>query len=291
MTPAISSQRLRLGIMCLAAATFVFSCLDAFTKIYANTYPIEFTLMIRFWVFAAMTLVVAARSPGGIRQAIQPRRPWLQALRGTLLFIEIAAVAESFKTMGMADMQAIIQLYPLIIMVMAVFILHERIGWQQWVATALGFGGLLIIVRPGFAAFPVGALWVLVSAVFYALYLVLTRLASATDTPATNFLSVGIVGMILSTLVGIPHITPIAPQDWLGIAGLCLTGVGGHFLIIKALQYAPAGVLQPFNYLQLIWSTLMGYLVFGAIPDGWTLVGGGIIGLSGLYALSLTPKD
>ena len=277
-----------MGIACVILASLLFTGLDALTKHYSTRVPIPFTLMIRFWAFSGLTLIVAARSPGGLRGAVRSRRPLIQILRGILLLAEVYAVAVSFKTIPLADMQSLFALYPLIVMVMAVFLLREHIVWQQWLAAAVGFGGLLIVVRPGFAQVPPQTLWVLAASVTYALYNVLTRMVGESDTPATTFLYTGMVGFVLTTSTGAFAWTSIPLADWLGIAALCLTGVLGHMLVIRSLHFAPASVLQPFNYLQLIWSTIMGYLAFGAIPDGWTVVGGAVVALSGLYALTRT---
>lgn len=286
MTPAHIARHYRLGIACVILASLLFTGLDALTKHFSTRIPIPFTLMIRYWAFAGLTLAIAARSPGGVRAAIRSKRPVIQSVRGLLLLGEIYAIAESFKTIPLADMQSMFALYPLIIMVMAVFVLKEYIRWQNWLAASVGFCGLLIVVRPGFATIHPETVLVLSASVMYALYNVLTRMVGQVDTPATTFLYTGLVGMVITTGMGVFQWTPIAAADWIGIAGLCMTGVLGHMLVIRSLHYAPASVLQPFNYLQLIWSTIMGYLAFGAIPDLWTVVGGAIVALSGLYALT-----
>lgn len=290
VTTAPANSRLRIGIACLIGATLIFSIQDALTKHLASLYPIPFILMVRFWAFALMTIFIAAKSQIGLIGAIKSKRPWIQVIRGTLLISEIFAVAASFRTMPMADMQAIFSVYPLLIMVMAVFILKERIRWQQWLATFFGFVGLLVIVRPGTMEIHAGLIWVLVSAVLYAFYNVLTRLVGLIDNAATTFLYTGVIGCLLSSAAGSVYWTPMPPADWMWLIMLTLCGILGHFLIIKSLEFAPASVLQPFNYLQLIWETALGYMIFNAVPDHWTIIGGVIVGLSGLYALSRTRK-
>ncbi|MBK1663920.1 EamA family transporter [Rhodospirillum rubrum] len=283
--PPGRAPQIRLGVACLVGATVIFAFQDGITKYLASHYPIPFIVMVRYWAFALFAIALVARQPGGVKAATRSKRPILQSLRALLLVSEIGLVALAFRHMGLAEVQSIFAVYPLLVMAMAIVLLGERVGWRRWVATGVGFIGLLIIVRPGVGTFEPAALYSLASATMYALYTVLTRMVSADDSAGTTFLYTGVVGAILVTLFGGAHWTAMSGVDWGWMALLALFGMSSHFLLIKALEYAPASVLQPYNYLSLVWSGIVGYLVFHNIPDLPTFIGGAVIVGSGLYVL------
>lgn len=285
-TPQTGSATAGRGIACLIVATMIFAAQDALTKHLATSYPVPLIVMVRFWAFAAFAIIVASRRAGGIRNGVKSRRPFIQCLRGLLLVAEIGAMAYAFRYMGLADVQAMFSIYPLLVTALAIPILGERVGWRRWTATFVGFAGLLVILRPGFGVMEFAALVAIASALGYALYNVLTRLVSQDDGAGTTFLYTGVVGALAVSCVGPFYWVPIAPVDWGWLGLLALTGVLAHFLLIKALELASASTLQPFNYFLLIWSVMVGYIVFGDIPDGWTFLGAAIIVASGLYVFS-----
>ncbi|WP_413204904.1 DMT family transporter [Rhodospirillum sp. A1_3_36] len=274
-----------LGIAFLVMATLIFAFQDAVTKHLASQYPVSFIVMVRYWAFALFALAVARRQSGGLSGALHCKRPVLQSLRGVLLVAEIACMATAFRFLGLAETQAVFSIYPLLIMALAIPILGERVGWRRAMATGIGFVGLLVILRPGLAAFDPAALFAVAAALLYALYNVLTRLVSGSDLAGTTILFTAVVGAVLSTVMGAWSWTEMPATDWGWLALLALFGVTAHVLLIKALEFTPASVLQPFNYLLLVWSVGVGYLVFGDIPDFWTVFGGVMIVGSGLYAL------
>jgi drug/metabolite transporter (DMT)-like permease len=274
-----------LGVAFLVMATLIFAFQDAVTKHLASQYPVSFIVMVRYWAFALFALAVARRQSGGLSGALRCKRPVLQSLRGLLLVAEIACMATAFRFLGLAETQAVFSIYPLLIMALAIPILGERVGWRRAMATGIGFVGLLVILRPGLAAFDPAALFAVAAALIYALYNVLTRLVSASDPAGTTILFTAVVGAVISTAIGSWSWTEMPPADWGWLALLALFGVTAHVLLIKALEFTPASVLQPFNYLLLVWSVGVGYLVFGDIPDFWTVFGGMMIVGSGLYAL------
>ncbi|MCF8480266.1 MAG: DMT family transporter [Rhodospirillum sp.] len=274
-----------LGIACLIAATLIFAFQDAVTKHLSSHYPVPFIVMLRYWAFALFAMTIARRQAGGLSGALRCQRPILQSLRGVLLVAEIACMAMAFRFLGLAETQAVFSIYPLLIMAMAIPILGERVGWRRALATGVGFIGLLVILRPGLEAFDPAALFAVSAALLYALYNVLTRLVSGTDSAATTILFTAVVGALISSLSGPWFWAEMPAADWGWTALLALFGITAHVLLIKALEFTPASVLQPFNYLLLVWSVGVGYLVFGDIPDFWTVLGGALIVGSGLYVL------
>jgi drug/metabolite transporter (DMT)-like permease len=149
----------------------------------------------------------------------------------------------------------------------------------------VGFAGTLVILRPGLELFEVSALIPLSAALAFAVYNLITRLVSREDGFTTNILYMAAVGAVASTVFGLPAWQPPSPGEWGLMAVLSVSGIVAHLLLIKALAYAPAGVLQPFNYSLLVFAMLIGLLVFGEFPDAWTLVGAALVVAGGCYAI------
>ncbi|WP_297322385.1 DMT family transporter [uncultured Bartonella sp.] len=264
-------------------ATVIFACQDAMTKTLVHNYPATFIVMIRYWVFFLAGAYMVKTASGGFIANIKSKRPFIQCLRGLLLLSELIAIALAFRVMGLAEATSIFQSYPLFGTVIAVFLLKEKVGWRRVLALVVGFFGILIMLRPGSGVLSVGAVWALIAAIFFALYMALTRLVGGIDKPQTSFFYVGLVGLVVMN-IGQPFfwVRMESHYVWILVA-LCITSVVGHFLMIKALSIAPLTVVQPFNYLQLVWSVIIGYIVFGDMPDGLTLVGAALVVGSGLF--------
>jgi drug/metabolite transporter (DMT)-like permease len=277
-------DKIRLGIMLCLVALFMFSTQDAMTKILIRDFDAAQFVMVRFWVFALFATVLAARR-GGVVAAAKAKRPLLQIGRCVLLVVEIAVFATGLRYLGLADMHATFATFPLMATAMAPFLLGERVGWRRWSAVVVGFVGALIIIRPGMGVFQPVVLIPLASALMFALYHIMTRLGAQADSAYTSLLYLGWVGAIFSTPFGIMAWKPPTAEAWMYMAALSVTGLIAHMLLILALEYAPASTLQPLNYILLVWATLMGYLLFGQLPDGLTLIGGAVIVSSGLFVM------
>lgn len=167
---------------------------------------------------------------------------------------------------------------------LSVPILGEHVGPRRWAAVGIGFVGVLIVVRPGTDVFDPAAFVALFAGAVYALYLVLTRLLSRTDRSDAIALSTAWIGLgVFSVALPFDFRMPTGEQALL-LACVALAGTIGHRLIIVAFSRAPASTLQPFTYLQVVWATAAGLVVFGHLPDGVTLAGAAVIVASGLYA-------
>ncbi|MBE7183410.1 MAG: DMT family transporter [Methylobacterium mesophilicum] len=283
-TDIVDRARLRQGILFSLFAIFVFSTQDVATKLLvANHSPFQITMM-RFWAFAAMTLVIVARS-GGIRAAFASKRPVLQILRPIILVADIWCFAFATFYLPLAELQAIILIYPLLVTVIAVPVLGERVGIFRISAVVVGFLGALLIVRPGGLPLGVGVLFAVIAAVSYALYIVLTRKVSATDSTATSMAYVGAVGFLMTTAVGIFFWQTPDARSLMLLVYIMATSCVAHGLLVVALGMAPASLLQPFNYTALPWGILFGYLVFGQMIDPIGLLGAVIIVGAGIVVL------
>ncbi|MGU3576135.1 DMT family transporter [Brucellaceae bacterium C25G] len=280
----------KIGIALLIGATIIFAMQDAITKHLVADYPITFIIMVRYWVFFAVGTIMASRAESGFKQTLKTKKPFIQLARGLILVFEIAMVGLAFKTMGLAEVIALFQSYPLFVTALAAIFLGEKVGWRRWLALTIGFGGILVILRPGSGVMEFGAIYTVLAAIAYALYQILTRVSGNSDSAVTSFFYVGAVGAGLMTL-GLPFFwISMAPVDliWLGV--LCIMAMTAHFFLIKALSLAPATLLQPFNYLQLVWSVIVGWIVFRDMPDMWTFIGGFIVVGSGLFVFYREQK-
>ncbi|MCY1527275.1 Riboflavin transporter [compost metagenome] len=188
------------------------------------------------------------------------------------------------KYLGLAESHALFAVFPLLTLALAGLVLRELIGLRHWIAAIVGFAGTLVILRPGIGIFDPAALIPLLAASTFAAYNLLSRRISQTDSFATNMLYMSVVGTVVSTCFGLPAWLQPTPVEWALLGVYSVAGMVGHLLLIKALECAPAAVLQPFNYTLLVFATLVGLLMFGEFPDIYTVAGGALVLAGGLYA-------
>lgn len=275
----------QLGIVLMIATTFVFAVQDGISRHLAGEYNVLMVVMIRYWFFAAFVIAIAARNAGGVRQAAQTKQLPLQIFRGALLAIEICVMVGAFVLLGLIESHAIFAAYPLIIAALSGPILGESVGWRRWVAIAIGFIGVLIILQPGVTVFAPAAIVPLISALMFALYGLLTRYAARKDSAATSFFWTGVTGSVVMTIIGVWFWEPMSGPDWAWMATLCVTGALGHYLLIRCYELAEASSLQPFAYLQLVFASALGLFVFGETLETNVVIGATIVVAAGLFTL------
>ena len=274
----------RLGIALMVATTAVFAAQDGISRHLASEYNVMMVVMVRYWFFAAFVVALAVRK-AGLRAAAATRRPLLQAGRGVLLAAEICVMVSAFALLGLVESHAVFAVYPLIVVALSGPLLGERVGWRRWTAVALGFAGVLVILAPGAGVFSPLVLIPLLSAAMFAAYNLLTRLAARTDSTETSFFWTGTVGAAFMTVAGVWFWEPMTPADWAWMATLCVTGVTGHWLLIRTYAAAEASVVQPFAYLQLVFASAIGVAVFAEAVRWNVLVGGALVIAAGLFTL------
>jgi len=281
----VTSDRTGLGITLMIVTMLIFAAQDGVSRYLAETYNTVTVVMIRYWFLAVFVIVWASVRSGGIARVAASKRPVLQILRSILLVGEILVMVTGFVRLGLSASHAIFACFPLIVTAFSVAFLGEAVGWRRWSAVAMGFVGVLIILRPGFQVVSPDALIPLLAAVMFATYHVLTRFVSRTDKPETSFFWTGVAGAAAISLVGPFFWDPMMGADWGWMALLCILSALGHFLLIQALTFAEASTIQPYSYLQLLFASLVGVIVFGEVVDGWTLLGGTVIVAAGLFAM------
>ncbi len=280
----------RLGILLMIATTFVFAVQDGISRHLAGNYNVMMIVMIRYWFFAAFVITIATRQSGSIRAAAATKQPILQITRGTLLALEICIMVSAFVLLGLVESHAIFACYPLLIAALSGPVLGEQVGWRRWTAIGIGFVGVLVILQPGYAVFAPAAVVPLASAFMFALYGLLTRYAARKDTTATSFFWTGTSGAVVMTIAGVWYWEPMSATDWQWMAILCVTGAGGHWLLIKTYEVAEASAVQPFAYLQLVFASAIGIFLLGETLRPNVALGAAIVVSAGLFTLWRAKK-
>ena len=286
-TPNLREQtnNVPLGIILMIATTVVFALQDGISRHLAGEYNVLMVVMIRYWFFAAFVIALAVRTAGGIRAAARTDQPGIQVTRALLLVVEICVAVLGFTILGLVDSHAVFACYPLLIAALSGPILGEKVGWRRWSAIGVGFIGILIILQPGLGVFDPWAVIPLISAAMFAVYGLLNRYAARRDSTATSFFWTGTVGAVFMTLTGVWFWEPMHMTDWGWMATLCVSGVLGHWLLIRCYEAAEASAVQPFAYFQLVFAAALGMAVFGETLRANVVIGAGIIVAAGLFTL------
>jgi drug/metabolite transporter (DMT)-like permease len=266
-----------IGLVLLAVA--LFSVMDALSKILAERLdPVE-VVWGRYLAILALLAPLLLHRP---RFAVA-RRPGLQLLRGVSVLGAALFFIAGLARMPLADASAIGFASPLLVTALSVPLLGEQVGPRRWSAVALGFAGVLVVIRPGSGAIGAVALLPLLSAACWAFSIVITRRMGGLDAPLTTLFYSTVIGLVLSSLV-LPLVWRSASlNDWAIMAAMALLSAVGQYLLIAGLSRGAASLLASFSYSQIIWSTWLGYLVFGTKPTVWTWCGAALIMAGGVY--------
>ena len=266
--------------MCLIA------CGDALAKTLTQTYSITQVLWVRTWPLLLLALALSGRGGVlGLVLALRSRRPGLQVGRALLLASEMAVFMLAFRSLPLAEVTAVAATAPLVVTALAVPLLGERVGPHRWAAVAVGFLGVLLVVRPG-GGFGAAMLLPVAGVLMWGLYQVLLRLVSRQDSHQTTLAYTAVVVFLALGLLAPLSWRAPSPTDWLWLLALGLIHGLGHYALIRALAGADASLLQPFNYTQIVWAMGLGLIFFGQFPDAWALAGTAMIVAGGLYALA-----
>jgi len=283
--PTHEQRRQRLigiGLMCGAVADF--ACLDAIGKYLGTRMDVLQVVSVRYASAFLLTLLVS--NPIVQRGLLQTARPRLQVGRAVLLLGSTFFNFMAFRYLQLDEALAILFSTPFMVAILAGPMLGEWVGWRRWIAIGVGLLGVLVVVRPGLGGLQWAALLSGASAVCYAFYSITTRMLARYDSSQTT--------LFYSNMLGMAITLPILPFVWVPpdsiLVGVLMVAMGafgafGHYLLIVAHRHAPASVLSPFMYTQLIWATAFGFFVFGNVPNQWTLTGAAIVIASGLYLL------
>jgi drug/metabolite transporter (DMT)-like permease len=283
--PAANDPRARLiGIGLMCGALVLFACLDTIAKWLTGHLPTLEIVWARYASHFVLSLFVV--NPWTMPGLFATDRPWLQIARSALLFGSTVFNFIALRYLQLDQTAAISFTAPFFIALLAGPLLGEWIHWRRWIAIIIGFCGVLLIARPGFGGIHPAAIFSILSMICYALYNVSTRFLAGFDSTGTTAFYTALVGFVAASLP-LPAVW-IPPTEPLVIAGMLAVGAFGwigHLFLILAHRYAPAPVLAPYTYTQIVWYVAGGFLVFGDLPNGYTLMGAAVVIASGLYLL------
>jgi len=269
------------GIVLVLLSTVFLGTSDVTSKYLSSTLPSVEIAWIRFVVF--VLIMVPAMLPGTPLYALHTHRLGLQLMRGVALLGSSLFFISGLRYLPIAEASATGFVSPLFVTALSIVFLGERVGIRRWIATAVGLIGVLIILRPGTGAFHPAAFFPIVSALAWASTLIMTRMMSGREHAVTTMTYSAIAGvLILSALLPFAWVMPSRHDILFGIL-VGVASTAGQWIVVLAFRYADASVLAPFSYSQLLWVSILGFLVFGEVPDVWTIAGAAFIVASGLY--------
>lgn len=278
----------RRGVLFMLAALAVLPVMDAIAKALTQRYPVLQVAWARF--FFAFLVLLPFTPRASLALLLRPPRLGLQLARSLCMVLAVLLFFTTLRYLPLADTLAICFLYPLVMIALAALFLGEPVGRRRWIAAFVGFLGALVVIRPGFALFHPAALLGLLTSVVFAGFAALTRKLAASAPPA--------VLLVWGTLIGTIVLSLLAPLAWVvpravDLALMLLMGLSGavgHLLLLKAFEAAPAVVLAPVAYVEIVGAIMLGWLVFCDLPDAATWTGTAIICAAGVYvALGAPP--
>jgi drug/metabolite transporter (DMT)-like permease len=268
-------------MLCIASL-FLFACMDTTTKYLAATYNVPMIVAVRY--LGNLLLMVALLGPTHRQELVRTDRTALVLVRAACLAFTSLLIGLALQRMPVAETTAINFIAPLVVVLLARPLLGERIGRWGWAAALLGFGGVMLIVRPGSGLNPTGVMLALTAVGAGAAYQLLSRVLVDSERTLAMLFYTALLGSVLFGLA-LPwtmHGRTPGGLELLLFLSLGVYGGLGHFLFTKAYRHASASVLAPLTYLQLLWAGLLGWLIFRHVPDGISLLGMVTVTVSGL---------
>lgn len=303
--PADELRRQQTGLALMVGAMLYLPLIDVFAKLLGSgggeiaarldlgpPVPALEIAWARLVIQAALVTPILLLVAG--RRGLRPNRPALSALRGVLIAMATGLFFTGLQFLSIAECISIFFVEPLFLTVLSSVVLGEPIGWRRVSAVLVGLAGALLIIQPRFVEIGWPALLPLGAALCFAFYLLLTKILAANENALTLHLWAGGAGGLLMTLAliagaasGQAELTPIWPTErqlYLMLA-LGLVATSGHFLVVLAFRHAPASLLAPFQYIEIVSATLLGYFVFSEFPGPLSWLGVAIIVGSGVFVI------
>ena len=269
------------GIGLMLAGMMLMPVMDGTAKYLAARYPVAEVIWARYFFHLIVMVPVILWRYGP--RACWPNKPLLQLVRGGLMLGSSFFFVFAIRHMPLADALTLVFVAPLVVTALSPFLLGERVDGKRWLAVAVGFSGAVIIIRPGFGIMQSSAFLALGAGCTYAFYLIATRKLAGSAPPLVTLTYTALLGgVILAAFMPAVWVAPgLADLGRMVLMGL--VSAGGHLLLIMAFDRAPASVLAPFFYSQIVMATVFGFFVFGDFPDGLTWLGIAVIVSSGVY--------
>lgn len=265
-----------LGMFCLVLN-------DALAKWLTDHYSPLQIVFLRSLI--AVPMIAAIGLMLGGRASLRTSHLRIHAVRGLLAIGAAYTFFQGLKILPLAEATSLAFAAPIFVTALSVPLLRERVGWRRWLAVLVGFVGVLVIVRPGAAAFQPASLLIVAAALFYALFMISARWIRLEENVWTMMFYVALFPLLYSALV-VPLIwAPVVLDHMPYVAAMAVVGTVGVTLIGQAFRLSPAAVVAPFDYTALIWASLFGWLIWGELPDIWTYAGAAVIVTSGIYII------
>lgn len=285
LAPSAATHTPLRGILLMLLAVFLFVIMDATGKALTADYSIWQISWARYMFHLAILPLFFRRQ--SVTSVLRTSRLKLQLLRSALMLGSTVFFFAAVSYIPLAEATAIGFVSPLMVAAFSVPLLGEKVGPRRWAAVIVGFLAVMLIIRPGFGMIHWACLLPLVSALCFALYQITTRILSRHDSSVTTLAHSVSVGMLVTTIV------VFMPGQWRNpdlqgwILMILVGAIGGiaHYILIRALTLAPAALLAPFVYLQLVWAAIVGFIWFGDVPGWSTLAGTAVLATSGLYVM------
>ena len=268
--------------MCLGVALIAVQ--EALAKYLGESLPMLQVIGARY--IGHLFLMIIILMPTNGWSVLKAKRPAVQIGRSVLLLIDTGLFFFSLTLIGLAEATAIFFSVPILVVLLSIPFLGERVGWRRLLAVLIGFVGMLVIIRPGTGVVGIGAMLTFGAAICASLFNIITRkLADEDPLPVTMFYT-ALVGASI-VIFSLPFVweSPLGWQQWAGLAAIGLFGGAAHCAMIASHAFAPASAVAPFMYSQIFWAIGFGYLLFDALPDEYTILGGIIVVVSGIYLL------
>lgn len=283
-TPPQQTNNSKLGLAYMAGGMALFAATDAIAKLLTETLPaIQIVWSRQCGLLIGILIVIAIHGLKVLRTTqlkLQIARGVLAAISATLFIIAVSYVP-------LVDAVAITFVAPFIVTVLGAIILKEPVGIRRWIAVSIGFIGTLIVIRPGLGVIHPASFLLIIAAAAFACRQILSRTLAGGDKTSTTIAYTAIVSWsLLSIPLAFVWQTPETTREIILLVAIAILAAIAETLVIMALSAAQAVVVAPVQYTLLIWGTMYGFLIFGQLPDFWTLVGAVVIVATGLYTLN-----
>ncbi|MGN6469393.1 MAG: DMT family transporter [Rhizobiaceae bacterium] len=268
------------GILLMLLGDFMFALNDALGKWLVASFSVGQVVLIRSIGFFLVLGPMLLRQEKG--SVFRIASPGLVFLRAVLTTVDTACFYAAVVYLPLADVMSFYMAAPIYVAALSHFFLKENVGWRRWLAILIGFCGVLIMLKPSSSAFSISAGYAIVGSLAFAIALILSRLLRGTsDATLVTWQTVG--GVILGAILTIGTWKTPSIFEFLELLLLGIVSCGAHLLITRSLKLAPASTLAPFQYTMLIWGAILGYLIFGDIPESRIWIGSAVIVLAGLF--------
>lgn len=280
----LSRDRAR-GIILIVISASLFAVVDGISKILADTQSVGQIVLARYAL--AIPVLLATSASTEWVDLLRTTRPGMQISRALMPLIIGGAMVLSVHNLPLADATAILFAGPLLVVLLSASLLGERVRPASWVGVGLGFAAVLMVVRPGVSAVSVWTAFPLIAAACYAAFQLLSRaLGTTNENPSTTVAWTLATGLVVAIPLAALTWAPVSPTAWLLMILMGLAFGAAQALMARGFVYAPANVLTPFTYAQIVAAVIFGVIAFGTVPEPWTLLGIALITFAGSYVVS-----